>query len=48
MVKQSEKPDLAAIAGTAREVDRKGLPPVHLWNPPYCGELDMRIAADGT
>ena len=26
----------------------KGLPPVHLWNPPYCGDLDMRIAADGT
>jgi hypothetical protein len=25
-----------------------GLPPVHLWNPPYCGEIDMRIAADGT
>jgi hypothetical protein len=23
-------------------------PPVHLWNPPYCGDLDMRIAADGT
>jgi hypothetical protein len=19
-----------------------------LWNPPYCGEIDMRIAADGT
>src|SRR5689334_9398696 len=24
------------------------LPPVHLWNPPFCGDLDMRIAADGT
>lgn len=22
--------------------------PVHLWNPPDCGELDIRIAADGT
>ena len=22
-------------------------PPVHLWHPPYCGEIDMRIAADG-
>jgi len=21
---------------------------VERWNPPYCGELDMRIAADGT
>jgi hypothetical protein len=26
----------------------KALPPVHLWNPPFCGDLDMRIAADGT
>jgi hypothetical protein len=25
----------------------KGLPPVHLWNPPFCGDLDMRIASDG-
>jgi uncharacterized protein len=33
----------AAKAGAA-----KGLPPVHLWNPPFCGDLDMRIAADGT
>jgi hypothetical protein len=23
-------------------------PPVHLWNPPFCGAIDMRIAADGT
>jgi hypothetical protein len=22
----------------------KGLPPVHLWNPPFCGDIDMRIA----
>lgn len=37
--------------GLARQVsaDRTGgLPPVHLWNPPYCGEIDMRIARDGT
>lgn len=30
-------------AGKAR-----GLPPVHLWNPPYGGEIDIRIARDGT
>jgi hypothetical protein len=39
---------LDAIAGAARESARKGPPPVHLWNPPFCGDLDMRIAADGT
>ena len=21
---------------------------MHLWNPPFCGDLDMRIAPDGT
>src|SRR5580698_5336174 len=26
----------------------KGPPPVERWNPPYCGDLDMRIATDGT
>jgi hypothetical protein len=35
-----------ATAGT--KATGKGLPPVHLWNPPFCGDLDMRIAHDGT
>ena len=26
----------------------RGPAPVHLWNPAYCGEIDMRIARDGT
>lgn len=26
----------------------KGPPPVEKWNPPYCGEIDMRIDAEGT
>ncbi|PYB76627.1 DUF1285 domain-containing protein [Pseudomonas sp. LB-090624] len=26
----------------------KGLPPVHLWHPDFCGDIDMRIARDGT
>ncbi len=28
--------------------DGKALPPVDQWNPPFCGDIDMRIAADGT
>lgn len=24
------------------------LPPVHLWNPEHCGDIDMEIRADGT
>ena len=37
------------IAAAARAANgKKGPPPVHLWNPPFCGDLDMRIARDGT
>ena len=36
------------IAQAARREGGKGPPPVHLWNPPFCGDLDMRIATDGT
>ncbi|MEX1197075.1 MAG: DUF1285 domain-containing protein [Pseudohongiellaceae bacterium] len=25
-----------------------GPAPVHLWDPPFCGDIDMRIARDGT
>ena len=32
----------------AAQPAQRGLSPVHLWNPPFCGDLDMRIAADGT
>ena len=27
---------------------QRGPAPVHLWDPPFCGDLDMRIAADGS
>ena len=32
----------------AEAATRKGPPPVHLWDPPFCGDIDMRIARDGT
>ncbi|MBN8920617.1 MAG: DUF1285 domain-containing protein [Rhizobiales bacterium] len=41
-------PGLDAFSAAALTTGRKGPPPVHLWNPPYCGEIDMRIASDGT
>lgn len=47
----AEKPQPASadtLAAAARAAGRKGPPPVHLWNPPFCGDLDMRIARDGT
>jgi uncharacterized protein len=42
------KRGLEVLAGAVNAAARKEPPPVHLWNPAYCGEIDMRIAADGT
>lgn len=39
---------LDELVAAATQVKSKGLPPVHLWNPPFCGDIDMRIASDGT
>lgn len=41
-------PSAEGIAASARAAKGRGPAPVHLWNPPFCGDLDMRIAADGT
>jgi hypothetical protein len=46
--RQSQSGGLDAIAGAAKLESRRGPPPVHLWNPPYCGDLDIRIASDGS
>ncbi|MCO5730436.1 DUF1285 domain-containing protein [Rhizobium sp. SSA_523] len=42
IARASEQTD-AGAAGAAR-----ALPPVDRWNPPFCGDLDMEIRADGT
>ena len=39
-------PGLAALVAEAGKVVPSR--PVERWNPPFCGEIDMRIAADGT
>ena len=39
---------LDGLVNNARGAGKKGPPPVHLWNPPFCGDLDMRIGPDGT
>jgi len=41
----SETPNLAEIMAKLQD---KKLPPVHLWNPEFCGDIDMRLARDGT
>jgi uncharacterized protein len=38
---------LQALISRAHE-GSKGLPPVEKWNPPFCGDIDMEIRADGT
>jgi hypothetical protein len=39
----------AAAQGAATEgAKTRGLPPVHLWNPPNVGEIDIVIRKDGT
>ena len=44
IVKPSADGLMSAVSGVAK----KGPPPVHLWNPDFCGDIDMRIARDGT
>ena len=40
-------PSADNLAASATAAAKKGPPPVHLWNPPFCGDLDMRIARNG-
>ncbi len=39
---------LDSITSVVARAAAKGPPPVERWNPPFCGDLDMRIATDGT
>lgn len=60
MAESGKSPDFAAsgepagLAGLQRAAQLAGAkgqkepPPVHLWNPPYCGEIGMKIGRDGT
>jgi hypothetical protein len=51
MAKAGQGSGIGGLEGIAAAVAREGgkaLPPVELWNPPFCGDIDMRIAADGT
>jgi uncharacterized protein len=41
-------PSADGLMRAAQTATKKGPPPVHLWNPPFCGDIDMRIARDGT
>ncbi len=53
MTARAEQPRVADAANPLRGLNEakratgSGLPPVEKWNPPFCGDIDMRIAADG-
>src|ERR1700742_5349572 len=48
MAKEGQTAALDGMVGALKKTGHKGPPPVHLWNPPYCGEIEMHTAADGT
>jgi len=38
---------LERVTAAARQAPGRGLPPVHLWNPAHCGEIDIVIKRNG-
>ena len=38
---------LDGVAAAARQAPGRGLPPVHLWNPAHCGDIDIVIKRNG-
>jgi hypothetical protein len=39
MTETPARPSAETLAAAARAAGKgKGLPPVHLWNPPFCGD----------
>lgn len=55
--KSGDKPDQQATSSASQAPDpfalvasikSRGPAPVHLWDPPFCGDIDMLIQRDGT
>ena len=42
------KAGLDGVIAAAKQAPGRGLPPVHLWNPAHCGEIDIVIRKDGS
>jgi hypothetical protein len=48
MVETTAKTGLDGVIAAAKaQAPGRGLPPVHLWNPAHCGEIDIVIRKDG-
>ena len=47
-IKNLEADKIRSIAEAAESGDWRGAAPVHLWNPPFCGDIDIEIRRDGS
>jgi hypothetical protein len=47
MADEAVRPGLEGVVAAAKQAPGRGLPPVHLWNPAHCGEIDIVIRKDG-
>ena len=48
MSEAGSKITIQGLDELVRAAARDRLPPVDVWDPPYCGDIGMTIAADGT
>jgi hypothetical protein len=49
IVTETDAPGADQLLRAAKAASKAGgLPPIHLWNPPFCGDIDMEIRRDGT
>lgn len=48
LTREAQAPAAPRLDEIARQVGAQKYPPVNQWNPEFCGDMDMRIASDGT
>ena len=47
MAQTTSSSGLDGVIAAAKQAPGRGLPPVHLWHPEHCGEIDIVIRRDG-
>lgn len=47
MTDTPSKTGLEGVIAAAKQAPGRGLPPVHLWHPTHCGDIDIVIRKDG-
>ena len=48
LIKNEQADKIKSIQAAAQSGDWRGAAPVHLWNPPFCGDIDIEIRRDGS